>query len=1286
MEQVKEMMGDGRAGVKLAAWWLEPLHVVGDGLRPLRYMPTQEDSVKTFGDGSIPYTSWGCFSRSYLGGGFYWSRAPAQDLTGVVLEPDAGAKRPTPSLSTASDPIPQAEKEAMTPRQKNQFRSGTLIYKSGHGFLKPKDWVELATRTRSDAPVYVEEVATGIGRVEIGGYSVEDLKTVKTGAVSSSTAGWQDYMVGDDAKTYSTFRTSYAKATSLYDALTAPFKHEERLVARPWEGMTTEDAVKMFDEILADLESGDKNDKTREKDLETLTAISDTTAVKALLRTIFADSEVKNFRSTLGWARDTWKATEKDPVGSKYSVFLNIWEPLYDGVKRLSLARKKLRERKRRQELLAAISAFMRLAPEYKDKLVPPTISQITEVTGQATTESSTNVAQWKPAGPDTPGPPDTKTTTAPTATKTTTTTTATVSSPVAGSSAGASTTQVTAAPTPLGIYADVLPVRVCMVSSNPEPEEIDRRPAPTSTMDNINNRLTQTDNLNALGSLVKSPLVRDALDYTVIVRAVAERLSTYMEHAVLVRCLCVLGALEHRDYRLDPIMLRYVRGVRTYNNIESVLFRGAPQVQTFNLMAAHLTTFTRIVAGTPGYEDFNAPFRRSNLDLSWCAVPIDTIALNADWLPAYVACHLSSELWNGTVNIVTRYGVTSPAPENEMFTDVNYTIMPVCNGVFIPGMLNAVLVLVDEGAPPPNQAGAVSFLGTRLPIVNGPPGAAVDVLEAWKKYWVETDVEVLQRHFLAAYEHINLRQVALNSNNTAASIASELFGINTPGVHVRTTESDIRAYDWTVPGLGAYTYTGADINLSGSAVMHSNNMGELLLAADKGRARQAMTGYNFAGVSPLHLSPTGAVLTRHETLPKQYFQACLWGTSRPNVAVPAYKLKTMTSLARMAIYIGLFVTDTHPIKFTTPGGAEAWLHMNASALSLLTATFLNSANISLRVWAGFDNRAVSSTNREVVRMAKASAFNELVVHVPASEADMRIQDAGMWGYDCIGEYYDMLVWDNSDWNTYSAVPYHAAQQWFEKMQILGGDIPPSVPRKIPTQPSYLMVIEMKLNNGIHLLHGPATPHVARRLPVVIEQRDGAAMRSVAVQIEAWSTISAVATRSPRGYLDRWETGTPTFEFTEDWGMDHSVVHWTLLTTVYTSSNPVSRLPVVTEIMWPDPPSGFLSRALGWAKNYILKPGIAALLGWATGGPAGAVIGGATQLVREVAAKVSPTQEAQDKVTVMEEAARKVANAPKTEIEEIASKGLAPSLLQNQKINEEATSLLKNKEGAAEPS
>lgn len=791
--------------------------------------------------------------------------------------------------------------------------------------------------------------------------------------------------------------------------------------------------------------------------------------------------------------------------------------------------------------------------------------------------------------------------------------------------------------------YSDTLPVRCMAVSSMQAPRETEPMPwSPTFQL--MASRLNDPAATGVLSAVVKGPNVRDATTWTSLVKSIMLRQSTRYEIAAMVRVLCMNLSLASEAYELDPTPTRFIRKERTVQYMGQVIYE-KPNFNPgeYKIIAMPVDTFVAI-ANNSFFENAPTGFEYRSLDVDWVAVPVSSDMLGQQSLIPYVAAFLSSDLWSGTVNQHVEVEYEFGNVKRRM----DESWMPCVNSVNIPGVKRVALILIDETSQT-NQNNVRLATGQQyveVPIWKG-TAAVVPVSwgNLWRVYWNSLNIDRIRHTTILAHEKICTRMGVGDACGTAVSLVAELYGIWYQGFAPQYANNSL-ALDFSKIPHGAWTMDGGYLDHRKMFQSHEFTIDK----DDNYEARRRTVAYNFSGISPMHLCPTG--LTKIKYINDTERLRVTWANQSPEISVPGYNIQTMSSVYRVAAACGLILTHTDSYAFGEVPGTLHWIHMLSCAISFTTSSFLSINDMSPRDWMGIDNRYDVDFRLSNISSLKSALYGGLVIHRNMEELYAAIPE---WDLDILSEYWGVAAYDDINWMTFSPVPFHATWQWMCKLQLESGQKMPSGVTNFRYNNNTYECLKLQRDSNEHKMNMACSIDVYRRCPAIIAREPDSTYVPVLQWVDNVHRYSSVMLPQMSVLLSNDMYESMTFcAPVENIGIPYSDnTTWYVYGSNYIYNDPILSGTKTSPIQWPDPPT--IESMWNTAKNFILKPAASALVGFLTGGPAGAAVAGGTTLGKEIVEKMlTPKsriadQEAQ-KVTVVENLGEKVQHEKKPSV------------------------------------
>lgn len=758
-------------------------------------------------------------------------------------------------------------------------------------------------------------------------------------------------------------------------------------------------------------------------------------------------------------------------------------------------------------------------------------------------------------------------------------------------------------------VQSDTIPVRVFSTSCYPTLAEQVTNPERSPLYSSLAARITDPNATGALGSILKSAAVRDAASLLTLVRSLNTNPASYLEVAPLLRSICMITSLNLHCYDSDLTEAQFVREI----TVNSTAIQIVPRVNrnfTSSIIAMPLDTFISFMSGK-FYPMMPQPFTAIQVDQDWTAIPVRARQVNQHSIIPYIVSFLTSSFWNGTVNIYKN--VSYSDTENDQHTvDGRCLSIPAINSTYIPGVKNAILVLVDETSI--DAKPHILIQGQQIPIYRGQDNAVqpVNFYNMWTAWYIQDNWRTIQTGTMLAINEICLRLATSNTCSIVKSLAADIYAAARPGMYVpHTNKRPSDDYDITDVVFGGYTFIDSEV----PQVRRFSKKSSLLVSGippssvdDSTLWRERMVGYNFASYSALHLPPSGVVRIHVEADANNNNGSVQWETDVPLGMTTQYNITTCSSLTRLAIYVGLIHTHTDSLLFDTLDALPAWIHMLSAAHLANTSLFLTTNNMNLRDWAGYSTTFDDIHLVTIMRRIKDTLFTNMVRHIQVED---EVTSWNNWDADQIRQFYGIDPFDDENWGTHSPIPVHFAIQWAEKLKLYKEtSVPSTVITRLGTD--NIRVIPMKPDIGFGKLDISATIDFERSRPVTI-RANNAGTRYHGMWVDNYSHLTLKQSRAHAATERSFVASSVPLHspvninlpYVDD---DNLYVYGSVMESADASRNAIR----TTSISWPDPPSW--QDVLHVAKNYVVEPAAAALMGAVQGGIPGAVLGGGAAL------------------------------------------------------------------------
>ncbi|BAR72204.1 capsid protein [Camponotus yamaokai virus] len=806
--------------------------------------------------------------------------------------------------------------------------------------------------------------------------------------------------------------------------------------------------------------------------------------------------------------------------------------------------------------------------------------------------------------------------------------------------------------------YSDTIPVKCMGVSTMQCARETDPMPwSPTFQL--MASRLNDPAATGVLAAVVKGPNVRDATAWTSLVKSIMLRQSTRYELAAMIRVLCMALSLADESYKLDPTPIRFIRNEHkvTY---DGQVIREKPGFDAgeYQVIAMPIDVFIAL-ANNSCFENAPHGFEYKDLDIGWTAVPVSSDIANFDTLIPYLAAFLTSDLWSGTVN--QHYSIEYQSDNIRRRFDETW--MPCVNSVNIPGQKRAALILIDETSMTTQNFVKLTtgqqFIN--VPIWKGNNNVVpVNWGNLWRAYWNTNNISKIRHTALLAHEKICTRMGVGDACGTAVSLVAELYGHWYHGIAPRY-KAKTMAFDYDKVPYGAWTIDGDYLDKRKMFRSHKFTLDDPKCM----EARRRCVAYNFSGVSPMHLSPTGLVKIAYVNDSERL--RVTWAEQHPEFAATTYNIQTMSSIYRVAAACGLILTHTDSYAFGEVQGATHWIHMLSCAISFTTSSFLSINDLAPRDWIGIDNRDDTQHRESVMGGLKTALYGGLINHVNIEQYFGHIPE---WDLDIMSEYYGVSAYNNINWMTFSPVPFHATWQWVCKLQLeTGAPMPKGITTFKYNSKNYDCIKLTKECNE-HKMNSVCAIDVYRRCPTVVAREPDANYVPILQWIDNVSRYSSVLLPEMSALVSREMYESMTFcAPIDNIGLAYSdKTTWYVYGSNYNSGDPIITGTKVSQILWPDPPT--IDAMWNTAKNYILKPAASALVGFITGGPAGAAVSAGSTVVNQaindlLSPKVREAQKNRPETTVVQDLEQKTLTKPQSKVEQGKTVELIPTTSEN---------------------
>lgn len=857
-----------------------------------------------------------------------------------------------------------------------------------------------------------------------------------------------------------------------------------------------------------------------------------------------------------------------------------------------------------------------------KQAKLPVWREKMASIASNKTTANTTTKSNTSRSRSSSPKRTKAKTTTTKTATSANTTSTATTKQSVPKpASPPPNLVQAPAPSNQKTAYSDTLPVRCFNVTTYKTKREMGMSVPYSPIYTAFVQRLSDPASTGALGSVVRSPSVRDATSLAALCKYLYKDTGTFYEMAPIIRLACIATSLCPPNYSTEVIPYRFTRDFKPNRQefYPPEISSEVDNTQHINMIAMPLDVYVAWVTGkmNPVVGNNNQNWVPNRMDEYWTAVPCRSEFLTRRAMIPYIISFLHSLYWSGRVNWF-QGGLSSPnvpTPDNTMETSFAY--MPSTSSIHIPGPQNVILVLVDSTS----QYGSteVQMWGPlRVPVYRGttlgPDNQPVDMIGPWNNWFTTDNIPNIIDDCNSAYAEVTNHLSVENNTELSLSLVAEVYATLYQGLGVRPYQTSPE-YTTTIPAYGAWKMTEAEPLAPKSSVMCDKLKTD---EPDFVTMRRQIVGYNFSSLTSLHRPPSGLSKTRAFAFPSSGVTGRVWLGWHPDDHTPTYNVTSMDSLYRVAVYVDLVLTHEKTLLFPSSQALPGWIHMLSGALSSQTAMAFSQNDVSLAVWTGYDTRFDSEYASEIMERLLDVYTTSIVRYINISQL---VNMWGEWDENTIIEYYGIDPFDNDDWMSYSPIPFHLSIQWIQKMAYNYGTAPTelSLFRHMNTSHMGLLITG---TTGEFKSRMVCTIDFERYRPLVVFRQEDQGFKHLAAWIDNWSYISNSAAKT--GYaLDPSFLESQTFVLSPI----NNALSYTPILPMYVLNSGFSNISStykdtnVSSIQYPDPLD--LHSILQGAKNYLLYPALSALTGYLAGGPAGAVVAGATTLAKNISDKIS---------------------------------------------------------------
>lgn len=706
--------------------------------------------------------------------------------------------------------------------------------------------------------------------------------------------------------------------------------------------------------------------------------------------------------------------------------------------------------------------------------------------------------------------------------------------------------------------------------------------------------------------SMARGVVLRDGASLIGLVRTVLAGRDNWKDVAAIARVLLMGMSTEVQLHSSDNTVLRFVADASYLTTTLTISARGATQAYTnFTgyIAAVPLDTALAIAQNRIPMDAnvMNARWFYPKLDEKFTMVPVSSQMLSSPYIVPYITAFLTHRYWYGRVTHQTQVADIGDYTHNTFFG------IPQCNLAEIEGPNDVMIVLVDiTSADAPTN---VTIKGNQIPVYRGDraPAAAyagaswTAIFDAW---FTTATMDRVSYDCAYAFQQICAKVATDDTCGRGIVLAAELSCGHTPGKLVEQNFDGSPAREapnvmgaWTIgaptPWIPGTTWTGRQFPTAATP----NNL---------------LNGFNAAHLTPFHRPISAAcelvldAATNNALAgePKGYFQ---------------HRAYSATSAMRLSSFLGLLTTHQQAYTLESGCGASVFVSMVATGLSLSTADTLLLTDVGTRAWVGLDSEYNVVARDQLEHFVDEwTAHHTNWIDTQNFEESPEAWSQNTWEH--LNQYWvtqdAARVTDNINWCTTSPVPVVSAIQWLEKMGVV---IPPPSPKF-----EMRLGIERDQISAFSLISSPSYKALAysstdlpRSRPRTWVKIPGYAPSSLGLWAESWDRVTsgplqpANIPRSPTFHIT---TNLFTLSYTNtQYVTNDPVVQLWNGTPAITSPGPETTLRT-SSIQFPDPPSA--TDFLRQTYRYIVDPAAHAAIGYLTGGPAGAVVGGGAALAK----------------------------------------------------------------------
>lgn len=806
----------------------------------------------------------------------------------------------------------------------------------------------------------------------------------------------------------------------------------------------------------------------------------------------------------------------------------------------------------------------------------------------------------------------------------------------------------------------DNIPMRAVYTTTYPglyeQPQAIPFSPIFSS----LSERLSDPTQVGTLGAVVRSANIRDATSILSLVKAIRTNPGSVMDIAPMLRLALMHYSLNYECAETDPTPSQFSRNAYSIQTAVRIVPVPGNNLPGGRIVAMPLDTYITFMSnGLFPPNMVNGVFTPNGADTTWTAVPIRSGLIGQTPALAYIMSFTTSRYWMGSVNwqqtmqyLDPRTGEACDMADPEWMILGGLLTMPASAVVDIPGQANVILVLTDVTSA--NATPVINIEDEDIPVWTGLANMQTADLQAmWGGYWIDRNLQRIRRDLVLAYNEVSTRLGVLNSASIALSLAAEMTMAARPGIAVKTmVRGNIEDYDLKAPCGGCWTaFDGNDTvnhqfpegphpilpDLTLYAYARDSNEYTHLGRDPRWRERH-FAGFNQAALSSHHLTPSGycsLIQVGEDGVPNRdgiraYVDVHTYKFT------PTYSVTVASALMRVATYVGLIDTQADSLQFRSSQALAAWLHMLSVAQAANTSAFLVTNNLTTAIWSGQQTSADDMFGTQLLTDAKNTLFSHFVIHNKIYESSV----CGAWDYwhpESILQFYGFNPNTSIDWMSASPVPIHLTIQWVKKLSM---DNYPALPDTVWARYNEHNIRAIPVRDDVAMtkLMVYSTIDFVRYRTRMLYM--GTANINMAAWVDSYSFTSLYYSGAPaKSTMDYFASATTTItpNRVNLPYIDQARV-FVLDSTSENRSAPTENISV-SAIVYPDPPD--FETILRAAKNYILGPATAGLMGMLSAGPPGAAIGAGSELAKQAMADILASRREEEKRQTADAEAKK---------------------------------------------